>query len=114
MRLIHAIPTIAAVVCAVIPPLGADEGLWPYNQFPKDAVKQKYDFEVTPAFLDNLRLAAVRIPGGSASFVSPNGLLLTNQHLVAGCLAKNSTAQHDYRKEGFYASSQASAGLRWP
>ena len=41
-------------------PLGADEGLWPYNQFPRDAVKEKYMLEVTPAFLDNLRLAAVR------------------------------------------------------
>lgn len=108
MRLLYAIPIISAAFCAIAPPLGADEGLWPYNQFPRDAVKQKYDFEVTQAFLDNLRLAAARIPGGSASFVSANGLLLTNQHLVAGCLAKISTAQHDYRKEGFYASAQAS------
>ncbi len=89
-------------------PLSADEGLWPYNQFPKDAVKEKYMLEVTPAFLENLRLAAARIPGGSASFVSPNGLLITNQHLVAGCLGQLSSAQHDYRKDGFYAATQAS------
>ena len=88
--------------------MGADEGLWPYNQFPKDSVKEKYMVEVTPAFLDNLRLAAARIPGGSASFVSANGLLLTNQHLVAGCLAEISTPQRDYRKDGFYAATQPS------
>jgi hypothetical protein len=81
--------------------------MWLYNQFPKDAVQEKYNFAVSPAFLDNLRLAAVRIPGGSASFVSPTGLLLTNQHLISGCLAKLSTAGHDYRKDGFYAATQS-------
>ena len=73
----------------------ADEGMWPYNQFPVDAVKQKYSFDVTAAFLDHLRLASVEIGGGSGSFVSPNGLLLTNQHLVSNCLG-------DRAKDGFY------------
>ena len=47
----------------------ADEGMWPYNQFPKDKVG------VTQEFLDNLRLASVQIAGGSGSFVSPSGLI---------------------------------------
>ena len=88
-------------------PAAADEGMWLYNQFPKDAVQEKYNFAVTPAFLENLRLASARIPGGSASFVSSTGLLLTNQHLISGCLAKLSTPAHDYRREGFYASTQS-------
>ncbi len=67
----------------------ADEGMWPYNQFPKDKAG------VTTEFLDNLRLASVQIAGGSGSFVSPNGLILTNQHLVANCLG-------DRVKDGFY------------
>jgi hypothetical protein len=54
----------------------ADEGMWPYNQFPKDAVNQKYKLEVTTEFLDHLRVASVQIGGGSGSFVSPNGLIL--------------------------------------
>src|SRR5580698_795863 len=66
-----------------------DEGMWPYNQFPKDKVA------VTAGFLDNLRLASVQVAGGSGSFVSPNGLILTNQHLVKNCLG-------DRVKDGFY------------
>ena len=72
--------------------------MWPFNQFPKDAVQQKHKFEVTGEFLNNLRLASVQVGGGSGSFVSPNGLLLTNQHIVAGCIAD--------LKNGFYAPAQ--------
>jgi Peptidase S46 len=79
-------------------PAAADEGLWPFNQFPTDTVKEKREFAVTDAFLDNLRLASVRIADGAGSFVSPNGLLLTNQHLVAGCIPNV--------EEGFLASAK--------
>ncbi len=48
---------------AWLSPVAADEGMWLFNQFPKDAVQEKYNFAVTPEFLDNLRLAAARIPG---------------------------------------------------
>jgi hypothetical protein len=89
-------------------PLAADEGTWLLNQFPTDAVKQKYNFDVTGQFLDNLRVASVRIGGGSGAFVSSTGLLLTNQHLITGCLTRLSDKQHDYLKDGFYASSQQS------
>jgi len=87
-------------------PLGADEGLWPYRQFPKDAVRQKYGFDLTTRFLDNLRLASVRIGSGTGSFVSPIGLLLTNQHIISGCLAQLSSAHNDYVRDGFYAASE--------
>jgi hypothetical protein len=63
--------------------LMADEGMWPYNQFPKDKAN------VTTEFLDHLRLSSVQIGGGSGSFVSSNGLLLTNQHLVANCAGRD-------------------------
>jgi Peptidase S46 len=85
-------------------PLMADEGMWLLNQFPKDKVKEKYEFEVTDGFLDHLRLSTLRIGGGTGSFVSPNGLVLTNQRLVADCLK---AAGHDYLKDGFYASTAA-------
>lgn len=91
----------------------ADEGMWPFNQFPKDAVLQKHKLDVTGEFLDRLRLASVRIGEGSGSFVSARGLVLTNQHLVKGCLAKLSSAGHDYVRDGFYAR-EASAELRCP
>jgi hypothetical protein len=87
---------ILTVVIAL--PASADEGLWPFNQFPKDTVQEKRGFAVTAPFLDQLRLGTVRIGGGAGSFVSANGLLLTNQHLVAGCIP-NVT-------DGFLAKSQ--------
>jgi hypothetical protein len=87
--------------------------LWPYNQFPKDTVKQKHGFEADSAFLDHLRAASVKLPGGSGSFVSPTGLLVTTRALVSGCLSGLSTAQHDYFRDGFQASSSASE-LRCP
>jgi len=77
----------------------ADEGMWPYNQFPTDAVNTKYKFQATAEFLDNLRLASVQIGGGTGSFVSPNGLILTNQHLVSSCLG-------DRVKDGFYDAAE--------
>ena len=88
-------------------PAAADEGMWPYYQFPKDVVLQKYKFEVTTDFLDHLRQATVRIGEGSGAFVSPNGLLLTSRQIAAECLAKLSSAQHDYSKDGFYASTES-------
>jgi len=89
-----------------ITPVGADEGIWPFPQFPKDAVQQKYNFEVTGQFLDNLRLASARIGSGSGASISPKGLLLTNQHVVSGCLAKISSVHNDYLRDGFYAASE--------
>ncbi len=92
--------------CAGATPVAADEGMWPFDRFPKDAVHQKYGFEVTQQFLDGLRLATVRIGGGSGAFVSPQGLLLTDRRAVSGCLAQLASAGHDYAKDGFYAASQ--------
>jgi hypothetical protein len=94
------------MVCLWAIPATAGEGLWPYNQFPKDSVKQKLGFDVEPAFLDHLRLASVMLPGGSGSFVSPAGLLLTTRALAADCLSGLSTPQHDYFRDGFQAASQ--------
>jgi len=66
----------------------------------------KYDFHPTQAWLDHLRLASVRLnDGGSGSFVSPNGLLLTNHHVARVQLQKDSTAEHDYLRDGFYAAT---------
>src|SRR5262249_33100722 len=59
-------------------------------------------------WLDHVRLSCVRLnDGGSGSFVSPNGLLLTNHHVARGQLQKNSTPEHDYIKNGFYAKTAA-------
>jgi hypothetical protein len=103
------------LVCALALPVLGDEGMWLFNEFPKDAVKKAYSFEVTDAFLESLRLATLRIGGSSGSFVSAGGLVLTNREAVANCVAKLGTPEHDYVKDGFYAPAgsdeRACAGL---
>src|SRR5580693_5266805 len=87
--------------------LPADEGMWTFDNPPSKLIEQKYGFKVTQPWLDHIRLSSVRLnDGGSGSFVSAHGLLLTNHHVALGQLQKNSTAQHDYVQVGFYAASQ--------
>jgi len=86
----------------------ADEGMWLYNEPPKDKIKARYGFEITQHWLDHVRLSSVRFNnGGSGSFVSADGLTFTNHHVGAGCVQQLSTADHDYIKTGFYAKTQA-------
>lgn len=86
-------------------PVAADEGMWLFNQFPSAQVKEKYNVEVTPQFLENLQLASMRIGGGSGSFVSPHGLIFTNHHVASDCITKLSSREHDYIKDGFSAGN---------
>jgi Peptidase S46 len=86
----------------------ADEGMWLFNEPPKDKIKAKYGFELTQQWLDHVRLSSVRFNnGGSGSFVSADGLTFTNHHVGAGCVQQLSTEGHDYIKAGFYAKTQA-------
>ncbi len=86
----------------------ADEGMWLYNQFPKKMLKDKYGFEPTDEWLKHVRLSSVRFnSGGSGSFVSSKGLVMTNHHVGADALAKMSTADRDLVKLGYHAKSAA-------
>lgn len=85
----------------------AEEGMWTFNNVPRADIKQKYGFTVTDEWLKKVQLASVRFNnGGSGSFVSPNGLVLTNYHIVEDIVGELSTAEKDYAKEGFVAHSQ--------
>ena len=96
----------AALLMAAAPLIRAEEGMWTFDNPPLKLLKAKYNFTPTQAWLDHLRLSSVRLnDGGSGSFVSPNGLLLTNHHVARGQLQKNSTAEHDYLANGFYATT---------
>jgi Peptidase S46 len=86
----------------------ADEGMWTFDNPPARQLKEKYNFTPTQEWLDHIRLSSVRFnDGGSGSFVSPNGLVITNHHVALGQLQKISTPQKDYVKNGFYAKTQA-------
>jgi hypothetical protein len=86
----------------------ADEGMWPFNNVPRAEIKKKYGFEVTDEWLNKVRLASVRFNnGGSGSFVSPNGLVLTNYHIVEDIVGEVSTPEKDLAKEGFVARTRA-------
>jgi hypothetical protein len=96
----------AALLLAAAPVIRAEEGMWTFDNPPLKLLAAKYNFHPTQAWLDHLRLSSVRLnDGGSGSFVSPNGLLLTNHHVARGQLQKNSTAEHDYLRDGFYAAT---------
>src|ERR1051326_7865854 len=94
---------LAATMTAI-----ADEGMWTFDNPPHKLIREKYNFTLTKEWLDHVRLSCVRLnDGGSGSFVSPRGLLLTNHHVARGQLQKNSTKEHDYIRDGFYAAIPA-------
>ena len=104
----------AAIIAALVgvsmsgSPLHGDEGMWLYSNAPKEYLKSKYGFEPTDAWLDHVRLASVRFnSGGSGSFVSANGLVMTNHHVGADDLQKLSDEKNDYLKNGFHAKTMA-------
>src|SRR5512132_1252740 len=84
----------------------ADEGMLLFNNPPLKQLKEKYQFEPTPQWLEHLQKSSVRFnSGGSGSFVSATGLCITNHHVGADALQKASTEQHNYLKDGFYAKT---------
>lgn len=86
----------------------AEEGMWTFDNPPLKQLKERYGFEPSKEWLEHIRLSSVRFnDGGSGSFVSPNGLALTNHHVALSQLQKVSTPEKDYVREGFYARTPA-------
>ncbi len=87
-------------------PSRAEEGMWTFDNPPSKQLQDKYQFTPTQQWLDHVRLSCVRLnDGGSGSFVSAHGLVLTNHHVALGQLQKNSTSARDYVRDGFYAAT---------
>ena len=100
--------TALAVAFALSPLVHAEEGMWLYSNPPRQQLKDKYAFDATDTWLDHLMKSSVRFnSGGSGSFVSGDGLVLTNHHVGADALQKFSTKEHNYLRDGFYAETAA-------
>ncbi|MBT8087940.1 MAG: S46 family peptidase [Gammaproteobacteria bacterium] len=85
----------------------ADEGMWTLDNFPHAAVQEKYGVEITDDWLQTVKRSVARLDGGcSASFISANGLLLTNHHCAISCIAQNSSADNDLEASGFVARTE--------
>ena len=99
---------LAAELLALRAKLLGDEGMWTFDNPPLQQLKERYSFTPTTAWFNHVRLSSVRFnDGGSGSFVSPRGLVLTNHHVALMQLQKLSTPQHNYAKGMFYARTEA-------
>ncbi len=103
---------LAAVTILVMAPVSfyahADEGMWLFNHPPRQLLKEKYGFDVTDSWLEHVQKSSVRFnSGGSGSFVSADGLVLSNHHVGADALQKFGDQEHDYLHDGFPARTRA-------
>ncbi len=83
-----------------------DEGMWLVNNPPLQTLKDKYNFEPSPAFLEAMQKSAINFGGASGSFVSADGLVMTNHHVGSGALANLSTPERDLFATGFVAKTR--------
>ena len=80
--------------------------MWLLNDFPSDRLGRRHGFAPDQQWLDEVRLSSVRLARGcSGSFVSPEGLVMTNHHCAVRCVQQLSTKRNDYIEKGFYAKA---------
>ena len=97
---------LLVLACLTALPTAANEGMWTFDNFPSGTVKRNYGADITPAWLDHVRLSTLRLTNCTASFVSPEGLMLTNHHCVESCLAELSSKEKSLIELGFTAASR--------
>ncbi|HJW72960.1 MAG TPA: S46 family peptidase [Geothrix sp.] len=103
------VPTLALSVLALAlvgSVLRAEEGMWTFDNLPTKKIQAKYGWAPDQAWLDHVRLSSLRFPGGSGSFVSKDGLVLTNHHVGRGWIQRVSSKDADYVQNGFSAATR--------
>jgi hypothetical protein len=101
MKKLSLFVVLSLLSCAAV----ADEGMWTLDNFPSAAVEAKYGVKISDAWLETVQSSVARLDSGcSASFVSDNGLILTNHHCALSCIAQNSSAERDLEADGFLAA----------
>src|SRR5574341_2181943 len=104
-------PLAAPAAAPAAPPMVTGPGgwvkefgtMWTFDAPPLAYWKEAYNFQPSPAWLDHARLSAARLPGCSSSFVSANGLVMTNHHCARSCITAASTPDSNYQEIGFVA-----------
>src|SRR5580700_9100816 len=108
VRVSCALCILCSLCVLLAPAIHADEGMWLFNNPPLKLLQEKYHFQPTAAWLEHVQKSSVRFDnGGSGSFVSRDGLVMTNHHVGADCLGKISTKDKNYLATGFEAKSNA-------
>jgi hypothetical protein len=98
---------VVAIAAGVVPAaVRADEGMWTFDHLPLRQLQERYGFTPTPEWIEHVQKASINFGGGSGAFVSPDGLALTNHHVALGQLAKLSSPEHDYIRDGFFARTR--------
>src|ERR1700677_1610575 len=99
LGLLLAIAVSAAARC--------DEGMWTFDHFPAETVSKSYGVDITPGWLDHVRLSTVRLTNCTASFVSPDGLMITNHHCLESCLGALTSKYDSLMERGFMAAERS-------
>ena len=97
---------LSLIVFLISAPAFGDSGMWTFQDFPHDLLKRTHGADVSPAWLDRVRTATIRLSNCTASFVSPDGLILTNHHCSESCLDEHSTKDKNLVSEGFLARTR--------
>src|SRR5690606_14641625 len=97
----HALLAMASSACVQAL---ADEGMWTFDAFPSDRLEREHGVSIDDAWLERGRLGTVRLANCTASFVSPEGLIFTNHHCIASCLAEHPSRDERLLETGFHAT----------
>lgn len=103
----HKIQWLLLTAVLTAGPALADEGMWTFDNFPSATVAQKFGVQIDGRWLDKVRSSIVRLSNCTATYVSPDGLILTNHHCADECLADNSTPEHSLIETGFLAAERS-------
>jgi hypothetical protein len=97
---------IGVLGLAAAPSAQAEEGMWTFDNFPADRMREEMGWAPDQAWLDRVMAGTARLPGCSASNVSEAGLVLTNHHCVISCVTALSTTDSNYIQNGFMARAR--------
>lgn len=106
MRNLKITLTAIALTLAAGSTAQAEEGMWTFDNFPIARANATLGTNIDQAWLDRVRLSSVRFGGCSAGIVSDAGLVMTNNHCVATCVANLSTQAVNYAETGFTPRSR--------